>query len=500
MKKILILLSALLVMTLMTPAALADQTAAEPIQVTVFHTNDVHARVDTSAGMGYAMAAGYVNAERNAGKDVLLLDAGDTFHGMPFATISQGETIADILNAMGYDAMAPGNHDYNYGMNRLFELKDMLSFPMLCCNLVDADGKSAMQPYTIKEYEDGVRIGIIGADNPEIAGALRPSTFEKYHLADGVEAVKAAVEELKDQTDAIIVLTHWGTSGVANPSDALAKIEGVDLVVDGHSHDTFETGYKPEGGCTIVSTGEYLENLGKVTLTIEKNKVTGVEATLIPAPTVYQDAGILDAIKSIQSEQDQTLSEVIGKTPVALNGERADVRTKETNLSNVLCDAIIAATGADVALTNGGGIRASIEKGDISKKDVVTVLPFGNQVVTKKVTGAALKQAIEHGIRLYPEQNGGFPQVGGCAYSFDPAKEAGSRVTKLTVGGQPVDEAKEYVLATNDFMADGGDGYDMLASGPILTYYGGLEEILIAYVQSGVELPAEADGRIQPVA
>jgi 2',3'-cyclic-nucleotide 2'-phosphodiesterase (5'-nucleotidase family) len=497
MKKAVSLLTALMVLMLLALPALATQTD-EPIQVTVFHTNDVHARVDTSAGMGYAMAAGYVNAERMAGKDVLLLDAGDTFHGMPFATISRGETIVDILNAMGYDAMAPGNHDYNYGMDRLFELKDMLSFPMLCANLVDQDSKPAMQAYTIKEFEDGIRIGIIGADNPEIAGALRPSTFEKYHLADGVEAVKAAVQELKDQTDAIIVLTHWGTSGVENPSDTLARIEGVDLVVDGHSHDAFETGYKVEGGATIVSTGEYLMNLGEVTLTIEDHKVTGVDAALIPAPTVYQDMGILDTIKLVQSEQDQTLSEVIGLTPVNLNGERADVRTKETNLSNILCDAMIAATGADASLTNGGGIRASIEAGDITKKDVVTVLPFGNLVVTKKVTGAQLKQAIEHGIRLYPDQNGGFPQVGGCAFTFDPAKEAGSRVVTLTVGEQPVDEAKEYVLATNDFMADGGDGYDMLAAGPILTYYGGLEEILITYIQSGVTLSAEADGRIQP--
>ena len=498
MKKILILLTALTFLIWM-PTALATQ-AAEPIQVTVFHTNDVHARVDTSNGMGYAMAAGYVNAERMAGKDVLLLDAGDTFHGMPFATISKGETIVDILNVLQYDAMAPGNHDYNYGMDRLFELKDMLSFPVLCCNLVDQDGKPAMQPYTIKEFESGVRVGIIGVDNPEIATALKPSTFEKVHLVDGVEAVTAAVEALEDQTDAIIVLTHWGTSGVATPSDVLAKIDGVDLVVDGHSHDVFETGYKVEDGATIVSTGEYLKNLGKVTLTIEDHEVTGVDASLIPAPTVYQDTVTLDTIKTIQTEQDQELSEVIGSTPVDLNGEWEDVRTKGTNLSNILCDAMVAATGADVALTNGGGIRASIEAGDITKKDVVTVLPFGNLVVTKKVTGAQLMEAIEHGLRLYPDFNGGFPQVSGCAYTFDPSKEAGSRVVTLTVGGQPVDVKKEYLLATNDFMADGGDGFGMLAEGPVLTYYGGLEEILISYIHSGATLPAEPDGRISPVA
>lgn len=499
MKRAITLLTALTILLLFAIPAFAAETAAEPIQVTVFHTNDVHARVDTSAGMGYAMAAGYVNAERGAGKDVLLLDAGDTFHGMPFATVVRGESIVDIVNAMGYDAMCPGNHDYNYGMDRLFELKDMLSFPMLCANLVDADGKPAMQPYTIKEFEDGTRVGIIGADNPEIAITLRPSTFDMYHLSDGVEAVKAAVAELKDQTDAIIVLCHWGTSGVENPSDALAKIEGVDLVVDGHAHDAFETGYRPEGGCPIVSTGEYLENLGKVTLTIEDHKVTNVDSTLIPAPTVYQDAGILDAIKAVQSEQDAVLSEVIGSTPVNLDGERADVRTKETNLSNILCDAMLKTTGADVALTNGGGIRASIPAGEITKKAVVTMLPFGNLVVTRTVTGAQLRQAIEHGIRLYPDQNGGFPQVGGCAYVFDPAKEPGSRVTELTVGGQPVDDQKEYTLATNDFMADGGDGYDMLAADQMPTYYGGLDEVLTAYIQSGAELPAEADGRIRSI-
>ena len=499
MKKAVSLLTVLTILLLFMLPALATETAAQPTQVTVFHTNDVHARVDTSAGMGYAMAAGYVNAERKAGKDVLLLDAGDTFHGMPFATVVRGESIVDILNAMQYDAMCPGNHDYNYGMDRLFELKDMLSFPLLCANLVDADERPAMQPYTIKAFEDGTRVGIIGADNPEIAITLRPSTFDTYHLADGVEAVKAAVAELADQTDAIIVLCHWGTSGVENPSDALAKIDGVDLVVDGHSHDAFETGYRPEGGCPIVSTGEYLKNLGKVILTIENHKVTNVEAALIPAPTVYQDAGILEAIKTVQAEQDAALCEVIGSTPVNLDGERANVRTKETNLANILCDAMLKATGADVALTNGGGIRASIAAGDITKKAVVTVLPFGNLVVTRTVTGAQIRQAIEHGIRLYPDQNGGFPQVGGLTYVFDPAKEPGSRVTELAAGGQPIDDQKAYTLATNDFLADGGDGYDMLAADQMPIYYGGLDEVLIAYIQSGAELPAEADGRIKTV-
>lgn len=496
MKKPLILVTVLLVCLALCAPVFAEPPGSPTREVVVFHTNDVHARATSADGMGYAMAAGYVNAERAAGSNVLLLDAGDTFHGLPFATAVRGESIVDILNAMGYDAMAPGNHDYNYGMDRLFELKDMLSFPMLCCNLVDAEGKPAMQPYTIKEFDDGTRVGIIGADNPEIAIALRPETFETYHLDDGIAAIKAAVAELEDQTDAIIVLCHWGTEGVDHPSDEVARIEGVDLVVDGHSHSTFPNGYRPEGGCPIVSTGTQLENLGKATLLIDGGKVTGVEVALIPKPQVFEDENILKTIETIAEEQAPILNEVVGHTDVLLEGTREIVRTGESNLADLICDAMIAQTGADIALTNGGGIRASIEAGDITRGDVIKVLPFGNYVVTKRVKGADIRAAFEYGLRMYPEQLGGFPQVGGARFTFDPAKEEGGRIAEFTVGGQPLDDEKEYLLATNDYMAEGGDGYEMLMGYPVETAYGGLDEILLSYIETLETIPAEPDGRI----
>lgn len=491
-----LLLALLLALSLALPSAFAE--AAEPVEIVVFHTNDVHARVNPDPGMGYAMAGGYIAAEREAGRNVLVLDAGDTFHGLAIATAVQGESIADILNAVGYDAMAPGNHDFNYGTQRLQELKDMLNFPLLCCNVVGKqDGKPVFQPYTIKEF-GAVKVGIIGVDNPEIAHSIASKCIEDVTFQDGVEAVTAAVEEIVDETDAIIVVSHWGTSGVERTSEALATIPGVDLVVDGHSHEAFPIGKPVEGGATIVSTGEYLENLGKVTLTVSESGVT-VQAGLIPAPQMYPDSGVEQVIEQINADQDELLSEVVAQTSVRLVGERELVRTSETNLGDVIGDAILAATGADVALINGGAIRQTLEVGEITRGQALAVMPFGNYVVTKSILGSDLKTMLENGVRFYPEASGSFLQVAGLSFSFDPAKEAGSRVVEVSVAGEPLEEDKSYLVAINDYMAGGDDGYEVLANYPIATEFGGLDEMLFSYLTSQADLPAEPQGRIRVV-
>ncbi|MEG0767736.1 MAG: 5'-nucleotidase C-terminal domain-containing protein, partial [Clostridia bacterium] len=314
---------------------------------------------------------------------------------------------------------------------------------------------------------------------------------------DGVEYVTKAVEEIKDQTDAIIVLAHWGQSSLTATSDKLAEIPGVDLVIDGHSHTVMPEGKQTTGGL-VASTGEYLKNLGKVTLTIDGDKVTA-KAELIPRPEVFPSKNIASTISSVEDAQKVIFEEVVGKTSVALDGERANVRTGETNMGDLICDAIADGTGADVVLTNGGGIRASIDVGDITRGEVITVLPFGNYVVTKTVTGKILKDALEFGLQKYPDQNGGFPHVAGLTYQFDPSKEVGSRLVEVLVGGEALDESKSYVLATNDFMAAGGDGYVMFKDAPIQYEFGGLDEMLVAYLQKTGEVSTAVDGRITSV-
>jgi len=495
MKKLLTLFLAVLLVLSLVPA-LGEQ-ASEPVKITIFHTNDVHANAEpSSSGMGYAMMAGYVNAARSAKENVLVLDAGDTFHGTVFATAVEGASVAQVLNIVGYDAMTPGNHDFNYGFDRLKELEASLTFPVINCNIYTADGARAFTPYIIKEIADK-KIGIIGVATPDMVPKIHPDRIKGLQFK-GIEEVEACIAEIKDETDAIILLSHWGITGEVITSETLAKLPGVDLVIDGHSHDAWAPGHTVEGGALIVSAGEKLNNLGKVIMTFETDGPIA-QAELIPAPKVFEDRSVIKAIDEVKSAQDVTLQQVVGKTNVDLNGERADVRTKETNLGNVAADAILEYAGAIVAITNGGGIRASIPAGDITLKDVVTVFPFGNIVVTKEITGANIKAALEHGLRMYPDQNGGFPQIAGMKVTFDPAKEAGSRVVSVAIGGTPLQEDQTYLLATNDFMAVGGDGYDMFTAAPISRMFGGLDEALKAYFEEHGEINPTVDGRITPV-
>ena len=492
MKKFLSLLLAVLLALSFVPAM--GEQAAAPVKITIFHTNDVHANAEpTSSGMGYAMMAGYIKAAKAAKENVLVLDAGDTFHGTVFATAVEGASIAQVLNAVGYDAMTPGNHDFNYGLNRLKELEASLAFPVINCNIYTAGGARAFTPYIIKEIA-GKKIGIIGVATPDMVPKIHPDRVAGLQFK-GIEEVEACIAEIKDETDAILLLSHWGITGEVVTSEALAKLPGVDLVIDGHSHDAWPGGRAVEGGALIVSAGEKLNSLGKVTLTFEAGCVVA-QAELIPAPKVFEDRFVLKVMDEVKAAQDVTLLQVVGKTAVDLDGERANVRTRETNLGNVAADAILEYTGAEVAITNGGGIRASIPAGDITLKDVVTVFPFGNIVVTKEITGADIRAALEHGLRMYPDQNGGFPQVAGMKAVFDPSKEAESRIVSIEIGGAPLQEDKTYLLATNDFMAAGGDGYAMFTAAPISRQFGGLDEALKAYLEAHGEISPAVEGRI----
>ncbi len=499
MKKLLALLLSL-VMALSLSSVFA-QEPQEPFTLTVFHTNDVHANVNPGSGMGYAMMAGFVNQEKAKNPNVLVFDAGDTFHGTVFATAVEGASVAQLLNNIPYSAMAPGNHDLNYGFDRLKELEESLTFPLVNANIYLENGERAFTPYTILEVGEK-KVGVIGVATPEMVPKIHPDQIKGLDFRDGVEEVTKVVEEIKDQTDAIILLAHWGITGEETTSKVLAKIENIDLIIDGHSHDAWPQGHKTEGSNTlIVSTGEKLENLGKVVLTFNDEGVETVEPSLIPAPEVYEDRGMIHLMDEITAAQDVLLNEVIGKTTVVLDGERENVRTKETNLGNLSADAVLAFTGADVSIINGGNIRATIEEGDITLRDTVTVFPFGNIVVTKEITGADLKAALEVGYRMYPDQNGGFAQVGGMRVTFDPSKEAGDRVVEVLLGEnkEPLDENKNYIIAINDFMAAGGDSYEMLANYPVIKEFGSFDEAIKQYLKEAGDIDIDIDGRITMV-
>ncbi|WP_352406307.1 bifunctional metallophosphatase/5'-nucleotidase [Acetoanaerobium noterae] len=461
-------------------------------ELVILHFNDTHARVKSVekdgvvTGVGFDRIAQYKQDLLKENPNVLMLDAGDTLHGQPIATLSQGESIVKILNLMGIDAFTPGNHDFNYGFARLQELEKMMNFPIVSANVMDKSGKEVFKPYVIKEM-DGFKVGIFGLSTPETSYKTNPKNVETIDFTDTIAAAKKAVEALeKENVDVIIALTHLGLDQGDDTSDKVAEaVDGIDIVIDGHSHTTLEEGRMVKN-TLIASTGEYDKAFGIVTLKIANGEVTEKSAKLMAAADtkdIVPHPDVVALLADIDKGLNEILSEKIGTSTVMLDGARENVRTKETNFGQLVADAMLDATGAEVALTNGGGIRASIEAGDITKNHIVTSFPFGNYLVTKEVKGKDIKAALEHGLSKYPEQNGGFPHVAGITFTFNTANPAGSRVSDLMIGGSPIDMEKAYLFVTNDFMAAGGDDYTMLKPYATVNEYAAFDEILVNYIK-----------------
>ncbi|WP_337995056.1 5'-nucleotidase C-terminal domain-containing protein [Paenibacillus thermotolerans] len=480
------------------PVTEGSSAGNESTTIQLIHVNDVHSRVfeDPNAGMGYAKMATLVKQYREKNPNTLLFDAGDTFHGQTFSTLVRGESIVKIMNAMGFDVQAAGNHDFNYGTDRLLELAEMADFAILGGN-VDRDGQDVLPANTIIEM-DGVRIGIFGLATPETAYKTHPNNVKGITFVDPVVEAQKQVDYLKDKADVIIALGHIGMDkSSTHTSDKIAaQVDGIDIIIDGHSHQVIS---QIINDTLVVQTGEYLKNVGVVTLTIENGEVTNKASEMISKEQMAEavpDQEIAELIESIKASQDTILNDVVGKTAVVLDGERATVRAKESNLGNLITDAMLATTGADIAITNGGGIRASIDKGDITTGEVITVLPFGNYIATINATGAEIVAALQHGAGDYPELKGAFPQVAGISYAIDPSKPKGEKVHSVMVKGKPIDLNKTYVLATNDFMAAGGDEYTMFGDNPITGNFSALDEAVINYIQSKGTIAPKVEGRI----
>jgi 5'-nucleotidase len=499
MKKVLSLV--LVVLLILSSFSFVFAEDAETVKITVIHTNDTHSRlIGTNTEIGFAKIATLIKEAKEANPNTLVLDAGDTLHGMPIVNISRGENAIKVLEAAGYDYMTLGNHDFNYGKDRLFELRDMSQVGMLSANIVDENGEYLFTPYVIEEV-GGVKVGIFGLSTPDTVILTNPNNVVGLVFKDPIEVSKEMVEELEDKADVIIALAHLGLDESSTlTSKALAQgVEGIDLIIDGHSHSMLEAG-QLENNTLIVQTKNYGANLGYVDIEILEGEVTGITARLLAAADTAEtdpDPDLHKIIEDIEAANVEVFNEVIATTDVYLDGVRENVRTKETNLGNLSADAARAATGADIAFVNGGGIREDIPVGDITKGKIAAIFPFGNTIEVKKITGTDLKAMLEWSVSDYPAAKGAFLQVSGLEFTFDPAKEVGSKVVEIIVGGEAFDEAKEYTVAINDFMSTGGDGYAMLADYDVLAIYGTYEEIIIDYLATNGTAGSEVSGRIK---
>ena len=525
-------LALVMVLALAIPAGATETEQDLTGHIVILHTNDVHGAIGE-----YAKVAALKQAYQAAGAYVLLADAGDFIQGDPTVSASQGKTAIELMNLASYDVAAPGNHEFDYGYPNLKALAGEADFPILAAN-VRYDNAAALGDQTTFTTTDGKKIGIFGLDTPETATKAHPDKIKGVSFLAAQEmfdCAQAQVDALKaDGCDYIICLGHLGidAESTGNRSiDLLEKVTGIDVFIDGHSHSTLEeikeatNGTGKVGDTVLTSTGTKLANVGMVDISPDGTISTSSLAT--SELTVTPDAKVAARAEEIQKEIDADYGTVFAKTEVALDGEKANVRTGETNLGDLIADAMLWQAGlldeeVDAAVTNGGGIRASIAAGDITKKDINTVLPFGNTLYVVKVTGAELLEALEASTYCTPEAIGGFPQVAGIEFTvntgaqFDtkelyPGSTYGkpasiNRVMIQTVGGEAFNPEETYTIVTNDFMGAGGDTYyafKAASSG----YDSGvpLDEVVMDYITSelkGVVSKAqygETDNRIHTI-
>ena len=497
MRKILATLLALVMtLALMVPASwgenketyqLPDSLAGKTV---ILHTNDVHGAIDK-----YAKVAALRDECYDKGAhQVILLDAGDYSQGSPYVSLSKGATALDMMALVGYDVITLGNHEFDYGFPQLMEnlKKHQGDFMVACNNLVDDEGDLVFAPggtapiYADDSYETELfRIAIVGIATPESQTKANPALMKGLNFIGGKDLYKVTQEDVdmarnEGNANIVIALGHLGVDDSSEPNcsyNVMQNVKGIDLFIDGHSH-TVMTASKDNN--MIQSTGTGLAYVGAIvidnaTKSIESNGLIDLSAF------TKEDAAVKAAADKIISDVNAEYGKVFARTDVELNGAKEPGnRTQETNLGDLITDALVWGAGqqgetVDAAITNGGGIRATIEAGDITKKDINTVLPFGNTLSIIKITGTELLEVLEASTFCTPEAIGGFPQVSGIEFTVDTTKgydqgdeypgttyfapKTINRVTIQTVGGKDFDPAATYTIATNDFMASGGDTY-----------------------------------------
>ena len=520
MRKVLaLLLSVVMTLTLLVSSAWADEPKPLNGKTVILHTNDVHGSIEL-----YAKVAAMKDDYKAQGAQVILADAGDYSQGTVYVSVNKGKDAVTMMNAAGYDVATIGNHEFDYGYAQLKSNLNSAGFKVVCANVLQ-DGSPVFDAYTMIN-KGGVQVAFVGLETPEAQTKANPALIQGLTFLAGDEmyaAVQTQVDAAKTAgADIVIVLTHLGVDSSSEPNtsyDLYKKVNGIDFIIDGHSHTVMPKG--PEGE-PIQSTGTALNNIGVITIDNATKKIESNE--LIPIwhteevdgdnVTVYDytksDETVANAAKAIIDHIDADYDQKFAESAVDLNGAKAPGnRTEETNLGDLITDAMMwaiqtKAPGVDmtnaVAITNGGGIRAPIAKGDITKKDVNTVLPFGNTLAVVYVKGSELLEALEVSTYCTPKSLGGFPQFAGmevelntaCEYDANDTTYPGStyfgpksinRITIKTVNGKAFDKDATYAVITNNFLAAGGDTYYAFAAAQTQFDTGlPLDEILMEYI------------------
>lgn len=445
--------------------------------LTILHTSDNHVRGIVGKNIDYARLATFLDSFRKQHPSTLFVDAGDAIQGLAFSDVSNGQNALLVMNLLGYNAMVPGNHEFDFGVSNFLALTDEANFPIVAMNLMENSEQIPMLPLYIIEEVNGINIAIIGIitpDTPKLAPANKTTGFS---FLDPVPILQQIVPDLKKDVDIVVVLAHMGLAS-DNSSQKLAKdVPGIDIIIDGHDHSSLPQGLMV-GNTLIANAGQYGEQLGRVDITLYRKKIIKKKASLIDKEQINKFelredvvALVSDLREKYAKDLQKNQATVVANLTTKLDGERSSVRSGQTNLTTIVTDAILEKTQADVVFISSGGIRDSIASGEVTEEDINNVMPFGDSIVTIRLSGQELLDAIEDGVSKYPRLAGSFPQLAGILVSVDYTKPEGHRVQSVLVNEIALDPAKMYTIATSTYLTGRGDGYTQFQK-PVVRSFG----------------------------
>ena len=477
---------------------------AEPTKITFLHVNDVYEIAPRQGKGGFAPLMTLLERERGASPHAITTFGGDLFSPSVMSSLTLGAQMVEMMNAIGTDVAVVGNHEYDFGPEAAARNFAASAFPWLGANVLGPDGTPAGGLVATHVVErGGFRVGFFGVITPETDVLSSPG--DGISFAPVMETARVSVETLRAEgAELIVALTHLD---MAEDRALAAGVEGIHLILGGHDHVPIAF---HESGVPIFKAGSDAHYLGVVDLHVEwedrRGKISLAvlpEWRLVSTAGVAPHPGVQALVDKHEAMLDEELGVFIGTTSVELDTRRSRVRTGETNFGNLVAEAMRQGVGAEIGLTNGGGIRGDRTYAagtTLTRKDILTELPFGNTVVLMELAGVDLEAALENGVSRVEDYAGRFPQIAGMTLVYDPNASPGSRVAEIRVGGAALDPAAVYIVATNDYMAGGGDGYAALGNGRLLIDASGatlMATMVMDYVEGKGTVAPAVDGRIR---
>ena len=510
-----LLLSALLPPAI--PGVSADQSPHPVVNLTILHVNDTHGHivpfaafmvyghtihvapiVDKIAGKGRkgggaAYLAKMIETERAANPDgTILLSAGDMFQGTPVSNIFHGKPVVEIMNYLHFDAMALGNHEFDWGQGVLHEIISEATFPVISANIFTRDGRpiDGVKPYIILRKKS-VRIAVIGLTTPQTRYTTNPANVSDLTFPSPESVMPALIREVRAKGASIVIaLTHLGFDADRELAD---QVKGIDLIVGGHSH-TAVMDPVLESGALIVQAGSYGRYLGVMKIAFDPDKKKIVDFTnnheLMPVSpeSCAPDPNVARIVDKYESKVQPEFSKTIGKAATDLRRNYSG----ESNLGDLIADAMRESSGASIAFQNRGGIREDIPAGPVTLDEVFTTLPFDDNIVSMNLAGKQVREALERSVA----RGDASLQVSGLKVVFDLSKPFGERAVSIEVAGKPLDDRASYRVATNDFLAAGGDRFDVFKHGRDFSTGESLRDAVVRYIRKHSPVKVEAGDRI----